>query len=161
MRNSILIIDDEIGICTSLAIALEDKYNVKFHTNPSEGLNTLKKEMFNICLLDLRMGKYNGLDIIREIKQIDKNLVVIIMTAYASIDTSIEAIKNGAYTYLIKPLNIKDLYIIIEQALEYQRLNQTVEYLSKELENKYIYNGIIGRSPSMKNIFSIILNNFL
>jgi two-component system response regulator AtoC len=156
MRNSILIIDDEIGICTSLAIALEDKYNVKFHTNPSEGLNTLKKEMFNICLLDLRMGKYNGLDIIREIKQIDKNLVVIIMTAYASIDTSIEAIKNGAYTYLIKPLNIKDLYIIIEQALEYQRLNQTVEYLSKELENKYIYNGIIGRSPSMKNIFSII-----
>ncbi len=78
------------------------------------------------------------------------------MTAYGSIDTSVEAIKNGAYTYLTKPLNISELYILIEQALEYQRLNERVEYLSKELENKYVYNGIIGRSHSMKNVFKMI-----
>ncbi len=156
MDKSILIIDDELGICTSLTLALEDMYKVKACTSPVEGLKALKEDFFNICLLDLRIGDYNGLDVLNEIKQIDKNIVVIIMTAYGSIDTSVEAIKNGAYTYLTKPLNISELYILIEQALEYQRLNERVEYLSKELENKYVYNGIIGRSHSMKNVFKMI-----
>lgn len=156
MDKSILIIDDELGICTSLTLALEDKYNVKACTSPLEGLKTLKEEFFNVCLLDLRIGDYNGLDILKEIKLIDKNIIVIIMTAYGSINTSVEAIKKGAYTYLTKPLDIGELYILIEQALEYQRLNERVEYLSKELENKYVYNGIIGRSSSMKNVFKMI-----
>lgn len=156
MDKSILIIDDELGICTSLTLALEDMYKVKACVSPNEGLKALKEEFFNICFLDLRIGDYNGLDILKEIKSIDKNIIVIIMTAYGSIDTTIEAIKNGAYTYLTKPLNISELYILIEQALEYQRLNERVEYLSKELENKYVYNGIIGRSSSMKNVFKMI-----
>lgn len=156
MDKSILIIDDELGICTSLTLALEDMYKVKACTSPVEGLKALKEDFFNICLLDLRIGDYNGLDVLNEIKQIDKNIVVIIMTAYGSIDTSVEAIKKGAYTYLTKPMNISELYILIEQALEYQRLNERVEYLSKELENKYVYNGIIGRSHSMKNVFKMI-----
>lgn len=156
MDKSILIIDDEIGICTSLSIALEDKYNVKACTNPAEGLKAIKEEYFNVCLLDLKLGEYNGLDVLCELKKIDKNIAVIIMTAYGSINTSVEAIKNGAYTYLTKPLNINELYIIIEQALEFQRLNEKVEYLSKELENKYNYNGIIGRSYAIKNVFKMI-----
>ena len=151
-----MIIDDELGICTSLSLALEDKYNVKSSLNPVDGLKMLKEEVFNICLLDLKIGEYNGLEFLDKIKELDKNIVVIIMTAYGSIDTTVEAIKKGAYTYLTKPLNISDLYLQIEQALEYQRLNETVEYLSKELENKYVYNGIIGRSPLMKNVFNII-----
>ncbi|KUO71869.1 MAG: regulator [Clostridia bacterium BRH_c25] len=156
MNKSILIIDDEIGICSSLLIALEDKYKVKACTSPSEGLKAIEEEYFNICLLDLRIGEYGGLDVLSEIKKIDKSIIVIIMTAYGSIDTTVEAMKYGAYTYLIKPLNINELYILIEQALEFQRLNEKVEYLSKELENKYVYNGIIGRSFSMKNVFNMI-----
>ncbi len=156
MNKSILIIDDEIGICSSLLIALEDKYKVKACTSPSEGLKAIEEEYFNICLLDLRIGEYGGLDVLSEIKKIDKSIIVIIMTAYGSIDTTVEAMKYGAYTYLIKPLNINELYILIEQALEFQRLNEKVEYLSKELENRYVYNGIIGRSFSMKNVFNMI-----
>ena len=139
MKNRILIIDDEFVICTSLVLALEDKYIVKAVTNPSAGIRLMNEECFNICLLDLKLGKYNGLEVLKELKTIDKNLIVIIMTAYGSINSSVEAIKSGAYTYLTKPLNIGELYIVIEQALEYQRLNERVEYLSQELENKYVY----------------------
>lgn len=156
MKYRILIVDDEFVICTSLVLALEDKYIVKAVTSPSEGIRLMNEECFNICLLDLKLGKYNGLEVLKELKAIDKNLIVIIMTAYGSINSSVEAIKSGAYTYLTKPLNIGELYIVIEQALEYQRLNERVEYLSQELENKYVYGGIIGRSPSMKTVFSMI-----
>ncbi len=156
MKKSIMIIDDELGICTSLSLALEDKYDVKFYLNPLEALNLLKTETFNICLLDLKIGSFSGLEILDAIKEIDKNIMVIIMTAYGSIDTTVKAIKKGAYTYLTKPLNINDLYFQIEQALEFQRLNETVEYLSKELENKYSYHNIIGRSSKMKKVFSMI-----
>ena len=156
MRENILIIDDEIGICTSLTFALEDKYNVKSAINPIDGIRLMREECFNLCLLDLKIGEYSGLDVLDEIKQIDKNLIVIIMTAYGTIDSSVQAIKKGAFTYLTKPINLDELYVTIEQALEYQRLNAKVEYLSQELENKYSYNGIIGKSPSMQNVFKII-----
>jgi two-component system response regulator AtoC len=106
--------------------------------------------------LDLKIGEYNGLDVLNVIKQIDKNLITIIMTAYGSINSSVEAIKKGAYTYLTKPLKLEELYIVIEQALEYQKLNEKVEYLSQELENKYVHNGIIGKSPLMRNVFKMI-----
>lgn len=156
MDKGILIIDDELGICTSLSMALEDKYRVRATTSPTEGLKLLREEAYDVCLLDLKIGKFDGLKVLGEIKQIDKSIVVIIMTAYGSINSSIEAIKGGAYTYLTKPLNIAELYIVIEQALEFQSLNEKVEYLSQELENKYVYNDIIGRSAPMKNIFKMI-----
>lgn len=156
MKKCILIIDDEIGICESLEFILENDYDVKFSTDPSEGLIKLKNEYFNLCLLDLKIGQYNGLDILKEIKEIDKNIIVIIMTAYGSINTTVEAMKNGAYSYLTKPLNISELYVLIEQALEFQNLNEKVEYLSRELENKYVYHGMIGRSTAMKKIFVLI-----
>ncbi len=156
MRKGILIIDDEIGICTSLSYALEDKYDVKAVTSPLEGINLMREKCFNICLLDLKIGCYNGLDVLEEIKLIDKSLIVIIMTAYGSIDSSVEAMKKGAYTYLTKPLNLEELYVVIDQALDHQQLNEKVEYLSQELENKYVYNGIVGRSPSMKTVYMLI-----
>lgn len=156
MNKNILIIDDEPAICTSLILALEDRYNVKATTSPMNGIKLLKEECFNICLLDLKIGEYDGLEVLEELKKIDKNLIVILMTAYGSINSTIDAIKKGAYTYLTKPLNISELYMIIEQGLKYQMLNEKVEYLSQELEQKFEYGGIIGRSPSMKNVFNFI-----
>jgi len=156
MNENILIIDDEPGICTSLTLALEDIYNVKATTSPMEGIKLLKEECFNICLLDLKIGEYDGLEVLDQLKKIDKNLIVILMTAYGSINSSVDAIKKGAYTYLIKPLNISELYMIIEQGLKYQQLNEKVEYLSHKLECKNEYSGMIGRSPAMKNVFKLI-----
>lgn len=153
--NSILIIDDELAICTALTLALEDKYNVKATTSPANGIKLLKEECFNICLLDLKIGEYDGIEVLEQLKKIDKNLIVIMMTAYGSIDSTIVAMKKGAYTYLTKPLSMNELHLVVEQALKYQMLNEKVKYLSKE-PVKDEYYGIIGRSPLMKDVFNLI-----
>jgi len=156
MKKKILIIDDEIDICSSLTFALEDKYDVKSTINPKEGLNLLINESYNLVLLDLKIGMIDGINVLKEIKNIDKSIQVIIMTAYGSIMSSVDAIKKGAYTYLTKPLDLDELDSSIEQALEYQRLNEKVKYINANLGREYVYNGIIGKSPVMKNVFNMI-----
>ncbi|MFA6878258.1 MAG: response regulator, partial [Fusobacterium sp.] len=156
MNKKVMIIDDEISICDSLEFALEDKYEVMFTTDPYEGLEKIKENNIDVVLLDLKIGSINGVDILEKIKEYDKSISVIMMTAYGSIVSSVDAIKKGAFTYLTKPLNLEELYVSIEQTLEIRHLNKKVEYLSKELENKNNYQGIIGKSESMKNVFSLV-----
>ncbi|MCC5912322.1 MAG: sigma-54-dependent Fis family transcriptional regulator [Clostridiaceae bacterium] len=154
--QKILIIDDEAAICSSLSFALEDMYIVKTTTKPSEGLNWVKEETFDLCLLDLKIGAINGMEVLTRLKEIQQDIIIIMMTAYGTISSSVEAVKKGAYSYLTKPIHIDGLYSIVEQALNYQKLNRQVECLSQELHDKYIYNGIIGKSPVMKNVFELI-----
>ncbi len=156
MKSRILIIDDEKNICSSLTYALENQYTVFSATNPVNGLKIINNEKINLVLLDLRIGKMDGLEVLEEIKRIDKSIEVIMMTAYATIQSSVEAIKNGAFTYLTKPLNIDELSVTIIKALEYQALNEKVEHLNNELKEKYSYKGIIGKSPAIQNIFQLI-----
>lgn len=156
MKKAILILDDEKNICSSLTYALEDQYTVFSATGPADGLEILGRKSINLVLLDLRIGKVSGLDVLKKIKEIDKNIVVIIMTAFGTIESTVEAIKNGAFTYLTKPLNIDELLVTIAKGLEYQSLNEKVEHLNNELKEKYSYKGIIGKSPAMQNIFQLI-----
>lgn len=156
MRKKILIVDDEIDICSSLTFALEDKYDVKSTINPKEALNMLIKESYNLVLLDLKIGMVDGINVLKEIKNLDKSIQVIIMTAYGSIMSSVDAIKKGAYTYLTKPLDLSILEDSISQALEHQRKNEKVKYVNNKLDNKNSYNGIIGKSSAMKNVFHMI-----
>lgn len=90
----VLVIDDEPAICNALSFALEDSYQVTTTTDPDEGLRKIENQTFDIVLLDLRIGNKSGLDILLKIKQLAPNVAVIMMTAYSSIDTSIEAIKK-------------------------------------------------------------------
>lgn len=154
--KKILIIDDEKYICSSLTYALEDKYEIKATMDPSEGIEIIKNSKIDLVLLDLKIGEVDGLKLLDEIKKIDEKIVVIIMTAYGSIMSSVDAMKKGAHTYLTKPLNLEELYITVEQALNYRELNEKVEYLSEELKNRYEYKGIIGKSKAMREIFSLI-----
>lgn len=156
MKNKLMIIDDEEFICSSLTYNLEDEYKVFSTTKPNEGVKEILKEEIDIVLLDLRLESKNGLEILDKIKKKRAATIVIIMTAYGSIETSIEAIKKGAFTYLIKPLNLDELKLNIKQALKFKELNDKVEYLSKKLENKYSYEGIIGKSHKIQEIFSVI-----
>lgn len=156
MKEKILIIDDEVSICTSLTFALEDKYEVVTAHTAEDGLKWFQDTTFSLCLLDLKIADINGIEVLEEIKRIDERVIVIMMTAYASIKSSVEAIKKGAYTYLTKPLDIQELYLVIERALHYRYLNERVEYLSQRLEEKNIYSGIIGKSPQMKQVFKMI-----
>lgn len=153
--NKILIIDDEQAICSSLEFALEDEYDIFTETDPQKGLEQLKEQEIDICLLDLKLGSINGLDILAEIKEKHPSMIVIMMTAYSSIASSVEALEAGAYYYLTKPLRIEELRSIIKKAIHLLELNQQVEYLSKELENN-ITDKMIGKGPQMRSIFKMI-----
>lgn len=155
MKNRILILDDEIAICSSLTFALEDKYDVKSTTDPKKCLMLLIHESYDIVLLDLRIGTVNGIDILKEIKNIDPSIQVIIMTAYGSIVSSVDAIKKGAFTYLTKPLDLDSLENTIDQALDHKRLSEPVHYQT-HCEQKYFFHGMIGKSNAMKKIFGYI-----
>ncbi|WP_332628417.1 sigma-54-dependent transcriptional regulator [Halalkalibacter flavus] len=152
----IIVIDDEASICSSLEFALEDHYDVVTTTKPHEGLKWIEEEKPDLCLLDLKIGQVDGLEILKKIKQVSQKTEVIMITAYGTIATSVRALQEGAYSYLTKPINIEELYSIIQQALHYQRLNDQVDFLSQELEKKYSFEGIIGKSESMATVFNLI-----
>lgn len=152
----VLIIDDEEAICSSLTFALEDEFKVEATTDPNEGLKLLNKRKFDICLLDLKLGSINGLDILTEIKEDHPSVIVIMMTAYGSITSSVEALEHGAYFYLTKPLQMDELLTIMRKAVQFLDLNKKVEYLSQELEQKYTFEEMVGKGLVMQNVFNLI-----
>ncbi|PJN91732.1 sigma-54-dependent Fis family transcriptional regulator [Bacillus sp. mrc49] len=152
----VLVIDDEPAICNALGFALEDSYQVTTTTDPDEGLRKIENQTFDIVLLDLRIGNKSGLDILLKIKQLAPNVAVIMMTAYSSIDTSIEAIKKGAYYYIEKPLNIKELSMLMMRAAEFNQMTNQLETLHEELEKQRGMENFLGNSRAMQRIFSMI-----
>jgi len=153
--NRILILDDEINICTSLEFLLEEKYEVVSFQKPDEAIDFVKREDADIMLLDLRIGKVNGIDVLKEIKRVSPDLTVIMMTAYGSIESSVSAMKAGAFYYVTKPVDSVELEILIENALSYNSLSREVDRLSRQL-GEYGVKGIVGNSPAMNRIFEII-----
>ncbi|KQU27146.1 regulator [Bacillus sp. Leaf13] len=156
MKPHVLVIDDEPAICTALSFALEDDYQVVTTTDPDEGLRHIEQLSVDIVLLDLRIGSKSGLDILQKIKHRSPNVTVIMMTAYSSIDTSIEAIKNGAYYYIEKPINIEELSLLLMRAAEFKQMSNQLETLHEELEKTRGFGNFLGNSKAMQRIFSMI-----
>ncbi|WP_207652873.1 sigma-54-dependent transcriptional regulator [Anaeromicrobium sediminis] len=154
--EQILIVDDEAAICASLECALEEEYEVFIANKPSEVYECLRNNNIKIMILDLKLGKYNGLDILQEVKKYHIGIEVIVITAFSSIDTTIKAIKGGAYYYVSKPVNIKDLKSLINNALKHQQLNNEIVHLNEEIEKGHKLGDIIGKSESIKEVFQLI-----
>ncbi|MCR4804667.1 MAG: sigma-54 dependent transcriptional regulator [Clostridia bacterium] len=155
-KHRIWIVDDEEGICTALYFALKNSYEVRTFQTSAPMLEQLKRESCDVVLLDLKLGNEDGLDVLRAVKESDPAIAVVIMTAYASIGTSVEAMKAGAFTYLTKPLDIEELKIVLEQAVEFRHLSERVSYLTGELEISRHFDRIIGNSASMKTVYQLI-----
>ena len=154
--NKLLIIDDEASICSSLKFALEDEYKVYTAQNLHEVQSIINSMEIAIVLLDLKFGDMSGIDVLSYIKKVHKDTVVIMMTAYGCIESSIEAIKNGAYDYIMKPLDMTKLKILLKNAGEHGSLQEKINYLTKEVCQKYGKNGLIGKSKSIKEVFNLI-----
>lgn len=154
--KKILIIDDEKNICISLEFALEDYYQVVSCQDPYEGLEILRQNKIDLILLDLRLGNVDGVEILHRIKEHNSEVPVIIMTAFGSIQSSVEAVKAGAFYYITKPIETDELKLIIAKALDYNRLNKEVKRLSDSIQDKHSYYGIIGGSPKIQELFSTI-----
>lgn len=156
MNRTVYIIDDEPSICVSLQLALKNLYRVKTFTSSLPALANMEAEGADIVLLDLRLGEENGLEVLERIKRIDPNTEVIMMTAFGSIDTSVNAMQKGAFTYLTKPINIEELKVIMQQASNIRKLNEQIYYLSDQLEGKSRFDAIIGESAPMQRVYMLI-----
>lgn len=152
----LLIVDDEAAIRTSLSFALEDEYEVYTAEDEDTVLKILTVHDVSIVLLDLRLGQYDGLQVLRQIKALRPDIIVIMMTAYGTIESSIEAIKAGAFYYITKPIGIDELNLLLLKAREYIGLHSRIKYLSDQIQpNQGEYN-IIGTSKKMSDIYDLI-----
>jgi DNA-binding NtrC family response regulator len=153
-KVNILIIDDEIDLCQSLSELLEEEeeYKVSITNNGEEGLTKIKEEIPDLVLLDIKMPGINGIETLEKIKVIDKDTLVIMLTAYQTVDSAIKSMKLGAYDYISKPFNYEELKIIIKRALQTRDLSQEVISLREQLRDKFSFRNIIGRSDKIKEV---------
>ena len=156
MKPKILIIDDEAAICVSLKYSLSKDYDVTAVMSEEEAMVTLEQETFQLVLLDMFLGSTNGIDLLERIKGRYPDMIVIVMTAHGSIRSSVDAMKRGAFTYMTKPLDMEELNIFIRQGLQFRSLNEKVDYLSRELQDRYHYGDMIGKSPTMQSVYALV-----
>ncbi len=156
MRPRILIVDDESSICISLSLALESDYDMSWESDPMRALERLQEEPFDLVLLDMVIGEHDGLDILVKIKQLAPLVSVIMMTAYGSIRSSVSAMTRGAFTYLTKPLDVEELKIYIQQALEFRALNDKVTFLNDQLREQDSTEELIGTSAALRQVLRMI-----
>ena len=151
MSNAILIVDDEKAICASLAFALEDRFRVFTAGSGDAALACLKEHDVDIVLLDVVLGEENGLRVLERIRAGNAEAVVIMMTAFGSIRSSVDAIKNGAFHYLTKPIDMGELNAILSNALELLDMRARVRYLNQRLQ-AHEFSGMIGQSARMAQV---------
>ncbi len=157
MKNSILLIDDDVNLNRVTQFQLEEnEYKVTTAFNGLEGIEKFKKETTGIILTDLQMPRLGGMELIKEIRKINRDVIIIVITAYGSIENAIKACKLGADEYITKPFGIDELIFIIEKAVRFKELISQNRYLKSEIKEKYDYENIIGSNSKMKEIFRLI-----
>ncbi len=152
----ILVVDDEEIVRDSLVDWLrEDGYDVEAAESGFQALDMIREKPWDIALVDLKMPKMDGLELLEEAKKIAPEIQVIIITAYATVHTAVQAIKTGAYDYLIKPFDPEEISLLIKRLIESQMLVKEVSHLRKELAKQYRFHDFISKSPKMQEIFEL------
>lgn len=153
MRGKILIIDDEDLIRSSIKQHLEkDGHDVLTAKSGEEGISMFRIDLPEIVLLDLHMPGIGGIETLKTIKELNKDAVVIIISAHGDIETAVSAIKLGAYEFVEKPFDLSMISILVKNALETLNLKKEVTFLREEQHDKYNINNVIGASPAIKNV---------
>jgi two-component system response regulator AtoC len=156
MQPTILIVDDEKHTRDGLRSALEDDFDVYVGASIQEALNVMSAETVDLVLTDLRLGGEDGMQLIDKLLALPHPPIVIMMTAYGSVDAAVEAMKRGAYDFVTKPINIAKLEILIHRALRSRRTEEEVVELKKQVERKYGLERLIGESAIMQEVFETI-----
>ena len=157
MRGKILIVDDEPTIRETLSLVLrEENFQCELAENGAEGLNRVKEKNFDLIITDLKMPEMGGLELMEKVKTISPKTSVIIITAYASLESAIQALQFGAYDYIIKPLDFDDVILRINRLMEHRELLNENEFLRREVQEKFNVTNIIGESEPMQDVFRLI-----
>ncbi len=155
--KTILIVDDEKNMCWALEKGLQQGgYRTLVAGDGERGVEVALAESPDLVLLDLKMPRLDGLEALRRIKDARPGLPVVMITAHGSVPTAIEAMKMGAYDYVSKPFDIEEIRLMIEKALQVEDLTQEVARLRQEVEGRYSFQNIIGKSPRMQAVFDLV-----
>jgi DNA-binding NtrC family response regulator len=147
----VLVVDDEANILKTMGVCFNAVgYETHLFSKPQEALDALHRERFDLAFIDLKMAPIDGMEVLAEIKKYSPETTVIIVTAHGSIDTAIEAVKRGAYHYLQKPFDFKELQLFAQKAWEYHQLAQEVRALRSQLNSAQDTGDLITRSRSSR-----------
>jgi len=154
----ILVVDDEVPIREMIKKGLSQMggFNVETAHNGLEAIERVEKDIFDLVLTDLKMPEMDGLELLKNIKGTRPEVMVILMTAYGSIETAVEAMRMGANDYITKPINFDDLLLHISKVQRESLLLKENRLLRMEVRKKFEFNNIIGKSKKMQEIFSLI-----
>jgi two-component system, NtrC family, response regulator HydG len=157
-KGRILIVDDEPSVRDSLRRWFrDDGYEVGVAEGANDALTRLAERQWDLALLDIRMRGTDGIELQRRMKEIDPNLVVIIMTGYASVDTAVTALKQGAYDYITKPLDPDDVAHLVQNALSHRRSDQENVRMKEIIEQHVVHPAeIVGQSTAMEKIYAAV-----
>ncbi len=153
----IIIIDDEPAMVEVIVTLCREKGHQVFPFNSAaKAVEKLDEIEPQIVITDVKMETMSGFDVLRHVREHHRQTLVILITAYASVDTAIEAMKMGAHGYVPKPFKIDELQMTVQRALDYQSTMQENTYLRKELKNKYKFENIVGSSQKMQKVYNLI-----
>ncbi len=157
-KGYLLIVEDEAEQREMLAGFLKNQgYSVTVCSRPSEGLQAADEKLFDLALLDLRMPEMSGIELLVELKEKNPEMQVIVITAYGTVETAVEALKKGAFHYLTKPVSLEELKVTIEKAREGQLLLAENKFLKETLETGYKDEIILGKSQKIKEVLSLVV----
>lgn len=156
MQPSILIVEDDRLTRESLAKALSGDYFIHTAGNGVDALSLLEKETIDVVITDVKMPLKDGMKILETVKRASPDIIIIMVTGFATVESAVDAMKKGAYDYITKPVNIDRLHMLIEKAIENKRLKADNILLRKQFKETFSYGNIIGNSIKIKEIIDLI-----
>jgi len=155
-KASILIVDDERGVRRSLEMLLEDFYHVHAARTGTEAVEILSKKSMDVILLDIRLPDKDGVELIKDLKDLDPDSEIIMVTAIKEVQIAVQAIKSGAFDYLVKPFVVEDIRIAVSRAIENRGLKRQAGYLKSELQRIQPFEKMVGSDKKMLQVYELV-----
>ena len=155
-KTTVLVVDDEHGVRQSFNMFLKDKYHLLLAGSGREAIDTFIKNSVDLILLDILLPDIDGIELLKKFKEMDPNTEIIMVTAVKEVQIAVQAIKLGAYEYIVKPFQVDAVLTLISRALEKRSLISEVTYLRHELERHQPFEKMIGEDKKMREIFELI-----
>jgi DNA-binding NtrC family response regulator len=157
MKPRVLVIDDDNAVLQSCEAILDDAgYEVHLAPRPEDGLALLRRYPFDLALVDFKLPGMNGFEVLERASAIDPEVVLVMFTAYATLDSAVDAVKRGAFHYIAKPFTASQLLAVAAKGLEHSRVMRQTLPLSQQLEQCCPLHHIVGRSEAIEQVLSAV-----